>query len=193
MKGIPSGLRKHRVLILSMAVACLVSGCATTGGPTILSGGDYGATSGLGSNRSQRPTFHGGIDFAAAAGDPVLAAASGEVSAVFDDPKVVDFYAVGYTIRDWCGIGALVQHAANFSTLYCHLSSRAVQLGDHVARGQLIGGAGLTGFSANVVHLHFGVIEGGRAINPHRFLKAGCFDPGRTYPDPKAMTYPVRC
>src|SRR5262245_7757359 len=117
MKGIPSGLQKHRVLIFTMAAACLVSGCATAAGPTILS--DYGATSGLGSNRSNRPAFHGGIDFAAAGGDPVLAAAPGEVSAVFDDPKVVDFYAVGFTIRDWCGIGALVQHGDGYRTLYC--------------------------------------------------------------------------
>src|SRR5262249_51649281 len=132
-----------------------------------------------------------GIDFDAAGGDPILAAAPGEVSEVFDTPEVVDVYTD--EMRRWCGIGARVRHAADFSTLYCHLSSRAVQLGDQVARGQLIGGAGLSGLTANVVHLHFTVFEGGRPMNPHRFLTAGCFDPGRAYPDPKALTYPVRC
>jgi murein DD-endopeptidase MepM/ murein hydrolase activator NlpD len=177
-----------------MAVACLVSGCAPAAGPTILS--DYGDLYGVEpSSRAPRTGPHSGIDFAAAGGDPVLAAAPGEVIEVFDNPGVLNTYAftTRSDIRDWCGIGARVRHAANFSTVYCHLSSRAVQLGDQVARGQLIGGAGLTGFSANVVHLHFGVYEDRRTMNPHRFLKAGCFDPGRAYPDPRAMTYPVRC
>jgi murein DD-endopeptidase MepM/ murein hydrolase activator NlpD len=189
VKGIASGLQKHGVLIFSLAVACLVSGCATAGGPTILS--DYGATNALGSNRFPRPVPHGGIDYAVAGGDPILAAAPGEVIKVFDSAAVVDVYS--NEIGGWCGIGALVRHAADFSTLYCHFSSRAVQLGDQVARGQLIGGAGRSGFSANVVHLHFTVFEGGRPTNPHRFLTAGCFDPGKAYPDPKALTYPVRC
>jgi murein DD-endopeptidase MepM/ murein hydrolase activator NlpD len=191
MKEIASGLQKHGVLIVSLAVACLLSGCSTAGGPTILSGGDYGATHGLGSNRQLRFAPHGGIDYAVAGGDPVLAAAPGEVIEVFSNPAVVDVY--GTEIRDWCGIGALVRHAADFSTLYCHLSSRAVQRGDQVARGQLIGGAGRSGFSVNVVHLHFTVFEGCCHTNPHRFLTAGCFDPGKVYPDSKALTYPVRC
>ena len=190
MKGIPSGLQKHRVLIFSMAVACLVSGCATAVGPTILS--DYGALYGVNpANRTQRPAPHEGIDFDVAGGDPILAAAPGEVSEVFGTAGVVDVYTD--EIQRWCGIGARVRHAADFSTLYCHLSSRAVQLGDQVARGQLIGGAGRSGTSAYVVHLHFGVYEGCCDTNPHRFLTAGCFDPGRAYPDPKALTYPVRC
>ena len=191
MKGIPSGLQKLRVLIFSMAVAWPVFGCATAAGPPILS--DYGSVNSINS-RAPRPVPHGGIDYAVAGGDPVLAAAPGEVIRVFDSPGVVDFYGAGTAIQDWCGIGALVRHAADFSTLYCHLSSRAVQLGDQVARGQLIGGAGRSGTSAYVVHLHFGVYEGCcRDMNPHRFLTAGCFDPGRAYPDPKALTYPVRC
>jgi murein DD-endopeptidase MepM/ murein hydrolase activator NlpD len=190
MKGIPSGLQKLRVLIFSIAVAWLVFGCATAAGPPILS--DYGSFNSINS-RAPRPGPHGGIDYAVAGGDPVLAAAPGEVIKVFDSPGVVDFYGAGTAIQDWCGIGALVRHAADFSTLYCHLSSRAVQLGNQVTRGQLIGGAGLSGLTANVVHLHFTVFEGGRPMNPHRFLTAGCFDPGRAYPDPKALTYPVRC
>jgi len=189
MKGIASGLQKHGVLIFSLAVACLVSGCATAAGPTILS--DYGANWGVTGRGRQRPVFHGGIDFAVSGGDPIFAAAPGEVSEVFDSAEVVDVYVSG--VRGWCGIGARVRHAADFSTIYCHLSSRTVRLGDQVARGQLIGGAGRSGFSANVVHLHFTVLEGGVVMNPHRFLTAGCFDPGKAYPDLKALTYPVKC
>src|SRR5262245_57824716 len=190
MKGIPGGRQKHGVLIFSMAVACLVSGCATAAGPPILS--DYGANYGV-NGRFMRPGFHGGIDYAVPGGDPVLAAAPGEVVRVFDSSAVLPPGVYPPLIQDWCGIGAIVQHTADFRTVYCHLSARAVQRGDQVARGQLIGGAGLSGLSANVVHLHFSVVEGGRAVNPHGFLTAGCFDPGRAYPDPKALTYPVKC
>jgi murein DD-endopeptidase MepM/ murein hydrolase activator NlpD len=192
MKGIPSGLRRRTVLIFSMAAACLVAGCATAPGPTILS--DWGALYGVDpTDRARRPVPHGGIDYAVAGGDPVLAAAPGEVIQVFDDPSVVPPSVWKTELRGWCGIGALVRHADGVRTIYCHLSSRAVQRGDQVARGQLIGGAGLSGMSNNVVHLHFTVVEGCCATNPHPFLTAGCFDPGKAYPDPKALTYPVRC
>jgi murein DD-endopeptidase MepM/ murein hydrolase activator NlpD len=136
---------------------------------------------------------HGGIDYAIAGGDPVLAAAPGEVIRVFDSSAVVPPGVYPTQIQDWCGIGAVVRHTADFRTIYCHLTSRAVQLGDQVARGQLIGGAGLTGQSGNVVHLHFSVAEGCCFTDPHRFLTAGCFDPGKAYPDPKALTYPLKC
>jgi hypothetical protein len=74
------------------------------------------------------------------------------------------------------GYGNLVkiQHADNFFTLYAHLDSIAVKIGDVVSAGQLIG---CTGFTGNVrpagilgTHLHFEVRIGTIPTDPTPFL-----------------------
>ena len=51
-----------------------------------------------------------------------------------------------------------------YVTLYAHLASRYVKVGDYVAKGQEIGYMGTTGFSTGV-HLHFEIIKNGVQIN----------------------------
>ncbi len=100
--------------------------------------------------------FHSGIDLLAAYGDPVVAAAPGRVT--WASP------------RDG-GWGNLVTiaHAGGVRTMYAHLSSIDVHVGEWVAGGTLLGLVGATG-DATGPHLHFEVRVGGGAIDPLRAL-----------------------
>ncbi len=103
-----------------------------------------------------RNAFHAGVDFIAAPGSPILAAAGGVVSA-----------------SEWhTEYGNLVDidHDNGLSTRYAHLSQTLVKLGDVVLKGQRIGSLGQTG-RATGPHLHFEVRENSVPLNPNRFLK----------------------
>nr|WP_242681439.1 M23 family metallopeptidase [Tessaracoccus sp. SD287] len=84
--------------------------------------------------------YHTGQDFAAPTGTPVYAASSG----------IVGQSRAG----GWAGVHLVVNHANGGSTLYAHLSGKAVSPGQPVKAGQLIGYVGNTGNSYGA-HLHF--------------------------------------
>jgi murein DD-endopeptidase MepM/ murein hydrolase activator NlpD len=95
--------------------------------------------------------FHKGVDLAAAAGTPIVAAADGRVMSA-----------------GWRGgYGQLVQvaHGEGLTTMYGHMSRMAAYAGEFVRKGQVIGYVGSTGLSTGP-HLHFEVLRNGRAINP---------------------------
>jgi peptidoglycan hydrolase-like protein with peptidoglycan-binding domain len=96
--------------------------------------------------------FHGGLDFPAAAGASVVAAATGRVA---------------YAGRYGGGWGRLVilAHAQGTQTLYAHLSRIAVRAGQYLRAGQLLGRVGASG-NANGPHLHFEVQVRGAAVDP---------------------------
>ena len=86
--------------------------------------------------------LHGGTDISADTGDPVLAAAEGDViMAEWDD-------SYGYFVK--------IRHNDMFSTLYAHCSALHVTAGQHVTTGQVIADVGETG-AATGPHLHFEV------------------------------------
>ena len=97
--------------------------------------------------------LHRGVDFAAPAGTPILAAGDGVV--VFRGNKG------GY------GRYILVRHNARYSTAYGHLSrfKRGVTKSSRVRQGQVIGFVGSSGLSTGP-HLHYEIHRNGRQINP---------------------------
>lgn len=103
----------------------------------------------------QTSRMHTGVDYAAAVGDPVRAAAAGEVSFAAEE--------AGY------GKKVAIRHAAGFETVYAQLSEISVSKGDCVDAGALIGRAGAT---ESGPHLHFEVLVNGRFIDPVRMRGA---------------------
>ena len=59
----------------------------------------------------------------------------------------------------------MLRHRNGLETQYCHLSAIHVRAGAHVSQKQIIGLVGSTGLSTGP-HLHYGVKQGGRFVNP---------------------------
>lgn len=102
--------------------------------------------------------FHEGLDFKAAEGTPITAAAGGRV--------VLAGWVGGY------GNTVIIQHADNISTLYAHASALLVKVGELVDPGQTIAKVGSTGLSTGP-HLHFEVRRSGQAVDPREYLDLG--------------------
>jgi murein DD-endopeptidase MepM/ murein hydrolase activator NlpD len=100
--------------------------------------------------------FHAGIDLLAKAGTPVRAAAPGRVA-----------YA-GRIDGGWGNL-VVVAHARRVRTMYAHLSTVAVDVGERVATGARLGAVGSTG-NATGPHLHFEVRLHGAAVDPSTAL-----------------------
>jgi murein DD-endopeptidase MepM/ murein hydrolase activator NlpD len=96
--------------------------------------------------------FHAGIDLLARRGTPVLAAGPGTVT---------------WAARRAGGWGRLVvvRHPDGVRTLYAHLASIAVHVGQEVSGGAILGRVGSSG-NATGPHLHFEVRVRGAAIDP---------------------------
>ncbi|HYW20793.1 MAG TPA: M23 family metallopeptidase [Nodularia sp. (in: cyanobacteria)] len=99
--------------------------------------------------------YHRGIDYAGAAGSPVVAPASGTVALV---GKVSQGFRVhGNTIG--------IDHGQGVTTILMHLNSINVKEGDFVKAGQLVGTVGSTGASTGP-HLHWGLYVNGQSVDP---------------------------
>lgn len=109
--------------------------------------------------------MHKGIDFGAHYGQPIAAAADGQV--------IQAAWAGGY------GQQVRIAHGNGLVTSYSHMSRMAVGSGTLVRAGQVIGYVGSTGLSTGP-HLHFETLQGGVAVNPLgvRFASAAQVAPG---------------
>ena len=105
---------------------------------------------------------HTGVDFACSSGTPILASKSG---------KVVISTALRYSNGNYRSYGeyVVISHGDGVMTLYAHMSSRAVSVGQYVNQGETIGYVGSTGNSTGP-HLHFEVRVNGKCVNPTQYL-----------------------
>ena len=99
----------------------------------------------VGGRKSQGLHGNNGVDIAAPAGTPILAAAGGTVILAREGG-----YNGGY------GNYAVIKHPNGTQTLYAHALYLSVEMGQTVAQGQTIGAVGSTGRSTGN-HLHFEV------------------------------------
>ena len=99
--------------------------------------------------------YHQGIDIAANMYDPVIAAAPGTVT-------FVGYYGTG-------GKTVMIDIGSSITIIYHHLNDYAVELGDHVEAGTIVGRVGMTGATSGP-HLHFSVRVNGTYVNPRPYL-----------------------
>jgi murein DD-endopeptidase MepM/ murein hydrolase activator NlpD len=102
-----------------------------------------------------RRAFHAGVDFAAAHGTPIRAAAAGTV--IFADFNA----AYGWSVE--------IAHGNGLVTRYAHASRLLVARGAAVRQGDTIAQVGSSG-RATGPHLHFEVLKDGDATDPRRYL-----------------------
>ncbi|HEY8551371.1 MAG TPA: M23 family metallopeptidase [Vicinamibacterales bacterium] len=94
---------------------------------------------------------HLGFDLASLAAAPVQAANAGRV-----------------VLAEYLGIYGncvILDHGMGLQSLYAHLSTIDVQVGQEVAQGQTLGRSGATGLAGGD-HLHFTMLLGGQAVTP---------------------------
>ncbi len=96
--------------------------------------------------------MHTGIDFTAPYGTPIQATGNGVVIKA-------EHERVGY------GNHVVIDHGYGYSSLYGHMSSYAVKVGDVIHKGQTIGYVGNTGTSTGP-HLHYEVRVKGNPVDP---------------------------
>lgn len=94
---------------------------------------------------------HLGFDLASTQAAPVQAANRGTI-----------------VLADYLGIYGncvIIDHGMGVQSLYAHLSSIGVKVGDQVELGQALGRSGATGLAGGD-HLHFTMLLGGQAVTP---------------------------
>jgi len=105
------------------------------------------------------PHFHTGIDLVEPFGSPVFAADDGVVALVGSSSQGYGRYVV-------------IAHSGGLDTLYGHLSTAVVKVGQVVVQGQTIGLEGSTGNSTGP-HLHFELRIKQQPIDPTPYLPPG--------------------
>jgi murein DD-endopeptidase MepM/ murein hydrolase activator NlpD len=101
--------------------------------------------------------FHEGLDFMAAAGAPIYAAAGGIVSSAEQTPDY------GKIVK--------IDHGSGLETRYAHASKLFVRAGERVEKGQKIAEVGSPGRST-VPHLHYEIRFAGNPLDPRKYLNA---------------------
>lgn len=99
--------------------------------------------------------LHSGIDLTARPGTPIYATGDGVVRVAGRNQKGLSGY----------GVVTLIDHGYGFHTLYAHMQSTKVRVGQKVKRGEQIGTVGSSGMSSGS-HLHYEVIINGKKVDP---------------------------
>jgi murein DD-endopeptidase MepM/ murein hydrolase activator NlpD len=104
---------------------------------------------------SKKEVLHRGVDWKAPLGTPVLAAGNGII--------------LEAGMKEKYGNCIVILHDEIYQTLYAHLESIDVAVGEQIVAGQQIGAVGNSGLSLGT-HLHYEVIKNGVPVNPADYL-----------------------
>lgn len=118
-------------------------------------------SSGFGYRRdpfTRRTVMHPGVDIAQKRGTPVLATAMGQVT------YAGRFHNYGKLV--------MIDHGYGYQTVYGHLNTIGVKVGEYVQKGQQIGEVGATG-RATAPHVHYEVRAGDTPVNPMDYFFDG--------------------
>ena len=113
--------------------------------------------------------FHQGLDFTPGRGSNVYAAMDGIISHVDNSGEY--------------GVHVIIDHRIHedltYTTVYAHLqvsnTTKRLQLGNDIKKGDLIGFVGSTGLSTGP-HLHFEIRKNGIKVNPLKVLQQNIID-----------------
>lgn len=104
--------------------------------------------------------YHMALDVAASNGTPIVAARDGVVVGI-----------EGFGWNGGYGINITIDHGGGYTTLYAHLESLNVKLGQGVTGGQsVLGWIGMTGRTTGP-HVHFEIRKDGVLLNPLTYLQ----------------------
>ena len=103
---------------------------------------------------------HAGLDFAVPAGTPIKTPAAGKVI------LIGNYFFNGNTV--------FVDHGQGFISMFCHMSKIDTQVGQQLARGDVVGKVGSTG-RATGPHMHWNVSLNDARVDPAIFI--GAFQP----------------
>jgi hypothetical protein len=106
-------------------------------------------------------SIHQGVDLAAPTGSDVPSCGRGRV--------------VFCGLRILTGNSVVIEHLPGVFSLYYHMSSIEVGVGETVEKGQVIGKVGMTGFATGP-HLHWEVRVMGTAVDPDSLTEAPLLD-----------------
>ena len=99
-------------------------------------------------------TNHKAVDIGAKSGDPIYAAADGQVASA--------------TYNNGLGYYVSIEHDGETATRYSHMTNFIVQPGEHVKQGQIIGYVGESGIATGS-HLDYAVIKNGQQVDPMQY------------------------
>lgn len=100
---------------------------------------------------------HSGVDIAAPTGTPIKTPANGKVI------LTGDFFFNGNSV--------FIDHGQGLITMYCHMDSIDVEIGQPILRGQIIGNIGMTG-RVTGPHLHWSISLNDARIDPNLIVPA---------------------
>lgn len=151
--------------------ACDVAGTQSNGQESQVSGEGWlrpvdGAVSSPFGSRPSLGGYHYGVDFRGAVGTAIRAARAGTVVTVVGGCHPTNSWTCGGGFGNY----VVVAHDGGYATLYAHLSTISVGVGESVAQGQVIGAVGNSGRSYGP-HLHFELYDGGNRNNPCGYVR----------------------